>query len=108
MSNGVNALVVGEREMNVKEFAGTYDMINSEVELHGWLVDTEDGLFLWDYHKPRDYDHPRRIKNTVSSGNCHVWPQPADEPQQDPRPDHSNCFEAVIVLPAFFVASRFL
>lgn len=48
--------------MNVKEFARTYDMINSEVELHGWLVDTEDGLFLWGYHKPRDYDYPRRIK----------------------------------------------
>lgn len=48
--------------MNVKEFVGADDMNNSEVELHGWLVDTEDGLFLLDYHKPRDYDYPQRVK----------------------------------------------
>lgn len=48
--------------MNMKEFVGADDMINSELELHGWLVDTEDGLFLLDYHNPRDYDYPQRVK----------------------------------------------
>ncbi|MCD0491156.1 hypothetical protein LQD23_02440 [Chromobacterium violaceum] len=28
----------------------------------GWLVDTENGLFLLEDHFPEDYEHPNRIK----------------------------------------------
>ncbi|WP_231688415.1 hypothetical protein [Ralstonia pseudosolanacearum] len=32
------------------------------VELSGWLVDKEEGLFLLGYHCPKDYNYPDRVK----------------------------------------------
>lgn len=33
-----------------------------KLELSGWLVDREDGLYVLADHFPEDYDHPCRIK----------------------------------------------
>ena len=38
------------------------NILNKQVELHGWLVDTADGLFLFGYHMPRDYNYPHNLQ----------------------------------------------
>ncbi|NTZ87215.1 hypothetical protein FCJ61_30575 [Burkholderia metallica] len=37
------------------------------VEVSGWLVDTEDGLFVLGDHYPEDYEYPFKVK--VDNGN---------------------------------------
>lgn len=34
----------------------------SNIEISGWLVDREDGLFILGEHSPEDYDYPYRLK----------------------------------------------
>nr|CUV58574.1 protein of unknown function [Ralstonia solanacearum] len=41
------------------------------VELSGWLVDKEEGLFLLGYHCPKDYNYPDRVK--IENGNI-IYP----------------------------------
>ena len=37
------------------------------VEVSGWLVDTDDGLFVLGDHYPEDYEYPFRVK--IENGN---------------------------------------
>lgn len=49
--------------MDVKELLSSDHMVNNSVlSLTGWIVDTEDGLFLLGDHFPEDYDYQFRIK----------------------------------------------
>jgi hypothetical protein len=40
---------------------------NDAIDLSGWIVDTQDGLFFLADHSPDNFNHPERIK--ISNGN---------------------------------------
>ncbi|MBU9162154.1 hypothetical protein [Burkholderia multivorans] len=58
--------------MNVKEMLDSPDVSPGDrFELFGWLVDTDDGLFVLGDHYPEDYLYPYRVK--IKNGNI-IYP----------------------------------
>lgn len=45
--------------------------VGDHVEISGWIVDTNDGLFVLGDHYPENYDYPHRIK--IANGNI-IYP----------------------------------
>lgn len=49
--------------MDVKDLLAQPIFVSeSSIEISGWLVDREDGLFILGEHSPEDYDYPYRLK----------------------------------------------
>lgn len=58
--------------MDVREmFDSSGISIGDNFELSGWLVDTDDGLFILGDHYPEDYSYPFRVK--IKNGNI-IYP----------------------------------
>lgn len=58
--------------MNVKDFlAADYLATDDVIEVTGWLVDQDEGLFLLGEHYPEDFDFP--IKVRISKSNV-IYP----------------------------------
>ncbi|NML35549.1 hypothetical protein [Paraburkholderia antibiotica] len=54
--------------MDVQEMLASQEIrCGVHVELSGWLVDTDDGLFVLGDHYPEDYCYPCRVK--IENGN---------------------------------------
>ena len=54
--------------MDVKEMLASANLKSGDhVELSGWLVDTNDGLYVLGDHYPEDYDYPFRAQ--ITNGN---------------------------------------
>ncbi|CAM2157598.1 hypothetical protein ABLT15_34765 [Paraburkholderia tropica] len=55
-------------KMDVREMLASSDIRPGDhIELSGWLVDTDDGLFVLGDHYPEDYYYPCRAK--IANGN---------------------------------------
>ncbi|MCA8150845.1 hypothetical protein [Burkholderia contaminans] len=68
MLTGVNAIVIGETEMDVREMLLSTSLKSGDrIEISGWLVDTDDGLYVLGDHSPESYEFPIRVK--ISNGN---------------------------------------
>lgn len=58
--------------MDIKEALKRRDLnAGDDVELSGWLVDTNDGLYILGDHFPEDFLYPHRIR--VENGNI-IYP----------------------------------
>jgi hypothetical protein len=58
--------------MDVRELFSSQNIdIGDHVEISGWMIDANNGLFVLGDHCPENYDYPHRVK--VANGNI-IYP----------------------------------